>query len=65
MASPSMTVQNYYTFSEQDLDRQIADIRKWLVYNKDNENRARAYFALKVALSAKENINSQLDLSWL
>jgi hypothetical protein len=60
-----MSVQNYYTYSAQDLNRQIADIRKWLVYNKDNENWGRAYFALKVALCAKENINSQLDLSWL
>jgi len=49
-----MTVKNYYALTPEELDKAIAAIREWLFNFPNHKEHQRVYFALDVALCAKE-----------
>ena len=49
-----MQVINYYELSEKELDIKIEQIRNWLFDHPKHKRYKTAWFALEVALCAKE-----------
>lgn len=49
-----MQVKNYYSLSLEEIEKSLNEIRMWLFSYPTHEQRPRADFAFRVALSAKE-----------
>jgi len=49
-----LSVRNYYTLSESELDKAIVKIRAWFIDFPNHKEYQRVCFALDVALCAKE-----------
>lgn len=49
-----MKVQNYYSMSPDEIEKALDTIRMWLWNFPHHQERAKALFALDVAVSAKE-----------
>lgn len=60
-----MKVKNYYAMDEEELDKAIASIRNWLFEFSNHEQYPKVYFALTVALNAKETYQVRKDDPWI
>jgi hypothetical protein len=49
-----MTVKNYYSLTAKELDSSILEIREWMFSFPKHPQFEKAWFALEVALCAKE-----------